>query len=107
MARQKKHSSRSREKFADSLFTLSNGLIIGLMATLLLAPLGAVFRALVTPGDEASSLFEAVKDIPSFEALVFVVLYLLIVWLAVSSREHAMSIYTELHPDADGSDRRA
>ncbi|MCF7221934.1 hypothetical protein [Marilutibacter chinensis] len=106
MAR-RKHSSKSREKFADSLFTLSNGLVIGLTATLLLAPLGAVFRALATPGDETSSLLEAMNGIPPREALAFVALYLLVVWLAVSSREHAMSIYTELHPDADDPDRRA
>ncbi|KAB8172889.1 hypothetical protein FKV24_014465 [Lysobacter maris] len=98
---------KSREKFADSLFTLSNCLAIGLVATILLAPMGAVFRALTTPGDEASSLLAALDDIPPLEAVGFVALYLLVVWLAVSSREHALSIYTELYPDADQPDRRA
>lgn len=98
---QKKYSAKAREKFADAQFNLYNFLSTGLVAAILLVPLGAVLSRLVLPGDDGGSIIEAALNIPPLEAALFIALYLLVLWLAASARDKAMSIYTELYPDAD------
>lgn len=99
MMAKKNHSRKAREKFADSLFSLSNLLFSGLLAAILLVPLGALLKALVTRGDDTTSILSAIAELPPGEAMAFVAVYVAVVGLGGFARREAMAIYSELHPD--------
>nr|WP_298132682.1 hypothetical protein [uncultured Pseudoxanthomonas sp.] len=94
-----KFSRKAQEKFADSLFSMSNLLFSGVLATLLIGPMAAVFRLMFTPDDERASLWVAIQQLPSSEALVFIALYVAVVLLGCYGRFAGMRIYSRLHPD--------
>ena len=96
-----KFSRRAQEKFADSLFSMSNLLFSGVLVTLLIGPMAAVLRMMFTPGDERASLWEVIQRLPSDEALVFIALYVAVILLGCCGRFEGMRIYSRLHPDAD------
>lgn len=97
----KKYSAKAREKFADSLFSLSNTLFTGLLVSVLLMPLAALLRALIIPGDDTVSVLKAATELSPGEVGVFILVYVTVVVLGSFSRSEAMRIYSELHPDAD------
>lgn len=93
------HSKKAREKLADSLMQISNILSAGLLGTVLIAPMATLFKALGEPDDSVASVWAAINDIPPFESMAFVSIYLIAIYLVFVSRSDAMRIYTEIHPD--------
>jgi len=97
-----RYSRKAQEKFADSLLAMSNVLFSGVLVTLLVAPMAAVAKAmLATDPEQTTSLLRSVLNLRPLEALVFVVLYMVVIFLGFEARREAMKIYSRLHPDAD------
>ena len=101
LMRLKDYSPRAQEKFADSLLSMSNFLFCGVLATLLIAPMGALLKMMLSPDEIQISVFAAALNLPASTAFAFVLLYLLVIGLGFFARKDAMQIYSRLYPRVD------
>ena len=91
-------SKRGKEKFADSLLALSNGVLTALFVVVLVLPLTALFAAVLAPAGKPFSLIDLLLRAVRAEPVIGVVVVLLVFYLGtilwmVLLRERALDIY--------------
>lgn len=92
------HSKKSREKFADTLMTMSGALGVAVTVATLVAPIGLILKQIVS-GRKLDVLRALSSVDPGLWGLL-IVFYSAGVALVVMGRKSAFKIYDELYPDS-------
>jgi hypothetical protein len=90
-------TAKAREKFADHLMAVANGVSISLMSGLLVVPLIAVARAIFLASQPLTvvGLFSSIAEHP-VECAAFVIFYLVALGFVWGVRSGAARIYDEI-----------